>query len=206
MFNVGVDDFEEGFVEEDGQETQAEAHSETLGRTDDFPAASTPKRVGPVCNTAASPIPLRPTQDFTILPRVANVPHWVKKPKDPCFRPSSINTYKFVDDQVNTNKVNMRQAKLLVENNVFFKEIVDLRTERLLEHIASKAKDKGMAINASKTGLMLVSAASSFEARTRLNLGGQKIEGQDSMKILGVTIDSDASFRTHVNKLSLIHI
>ena len=59
-----------------------------------------------------------------------------------------------------------------------------------------------MAINAAKTGLMLVSAASSFEAWTRLTLGDETVTGKASMKILGVTLDHDASFKTHITKLS----
>ena len=43
LFNIGVDDLEEDYGCE--EELQQEAHQETLGRTDDFPAASTPIRV-----------------------------------------------------------------------------------------------------------------------------------------------------------------
>ena len=203
LFNVGVDDLEEGF--EDTSETQVDAHPETLVRTDDFPAISTPTRVTHHTELSDSPIAPRTDLSFSILPRVANVPHWFKKPKDPEFRPSQLSTYKYVDDEVNTNKVNMRKSKLLVEHDVFFKEIVDIRTQRLLEHITASAEAKGMAINASKTGLMLVSAACSFNARVRLEIGGQTILGQESLKILGVTIDSNGSFKTHVNKLASRH-
>ena len=75
-----------------------------------------------------------------------------------------------MDDEVNTSKVNMRQAKLLVDGKILFKEIVDLRTQDLLSHIATRAEAKGMQINAKKTGLMLVSAAASFQPRIRVNL------------------------------------
>lgn len=76
LFNIGVDSLEESF-NEDGSMPTTEVHEETLVRTDDFPAVSTPKRVGPSQMLAKSPIPGR-NQDFAILPRVANVPHWVK--------------------------------------------------------------------------------------------------------------------------------
>ena len=100
------------------------------------------------------------------------------------------------------NKINMRQAKLLVEGSTFFKEVVDTKTQDLLEHIAARAEEKGMSINAAKTGLMLVSAATSFTPRIKLKLGGETVTGQDSMKILGVTIDKDASFKTHVANIA----
>ena len=56
--------------------------------------------------------------------------------------------------------------------------------------------------HAAKTGLMLVSAATSFEARVRVQVNGQTITRTDSIKILGVTLDSDLSFRTHVEKIA----
>ena len=95
----------------------------------------------------------------------------------------------------------MRKARLLVENGVFFKEVVDLRTERLLQHISDRARSRGMKINAAKTSLVCISAATSFESRVRLELDGQTVRGQDQMKILGVTLDRDCTFRSHVDNL-----
>ena len=51
---------------------------------------------------------------------------------------------KFVDDQVNMETVNMRKAKLLVEEGAFFKDVVPVGTERLLDHITTNAEGKGM--------------------------------------------------------------
>ena len=61
----------------------------------------------------------------------------------------------------------MRKAQLLIEDGVFFKEVVDLRTQGRLNQIVSRAEERGMIINAQKTGLMIVSAASSFDARVQ---------------------------------------
>ena len=83
LFNIGVDNLEEGFDNTTAAQV-TEAHQETLVRTDDFPTVSTPKRVGLSEELLASPIPDR-RQDFALLPRVANVPHWIRKPR---IRPS----------------------------------------------------------------------------------------------------------------------
>ena len=91
---------------------------------------------------------------------------------------------------------------MLVEEGVFFKEIVDKHTQNVLEHVAKQADQMGMAINAAKTGLMLVSAATSFQARTRVTLNNETIVGQDSLKVLGVTLTSDLSFQAHVEKIA----
>lgn len=130
-----------------------------------------------------------------------NVPHWIQRPKDPKFNEGEIKSYKFVDDSINTSVVNMCKANLLVEEGHFFKEVVDLRTQGLLQHISTKAKDRGMQINAAKTSLVCISAATSFEARIRLTLDNQTVQGQDNIKIQGVTLDKDCSFKTHVETL-----
>ena len=200
FFNMGVDDLEEGFDLQAGN--QREAHEETLCREDDFPAASTPRRVTNTSQSLLSPIiGRREEQNIQILPRVANVPPWISKPKDPKFKEGDLNSYKYVDDGINISPVNMRRAGLLIEEGHFFKEIVDIRTEGILKHIAKNASKKGMRINAEKTSLMCVSAATSFKARVRVELDGQVVNGKDSLRILGVTIDRDCSFRSHVENL-----
>ena len=146
--------------------------------------------------------PVQSAATYAILPRVANAPHWVSKPKDPKFRYKNLNRYKYVDDEVNTSIVNMTKARLFVEDDVFFKEVVDLRTQGLLNHIKNNAEERGMSINPKKTGLMLVSAATSFDARVRVEIGGERITGSDKLKLLGVTIDNNVSFRTHVTTLA----
>ena len=204
LFNIGVDDLE------DGQGTpppaQEEAHQETLGRTDDFPAASTPVRVRQNEELTESPIARQnlsaSRQAFDLLPRVANVPPWLRKPKDPRFIDTPLKSYKYVDDNVNTSQVNMKKARLLTEGDVTFKEIVDLRTQGHLEHVAMNAERKGMAINAGKTGLMIVSAATSFQAKTQLKMGDKTIQGSNTLRILGVTLSNDLSFQPHIEKIS----
>lgn len=75
MFNIGLDDLEDGYVEQHPDDHQEDAHEETLGRTDDFPAASTPCRVRYAEDLNMSPIQSAPRQpEIEVLPRVANAP------------------------------------------------------------------------------------------------------------------------------------
>ena len=85
LFNMGIDDLEEGFIPDGSRLTQEDSHQETHGRTDDFPAMSTPIRVRQPEILTESPVPDRARPGFMILPRVANVPHWIPRPKDPTF-------------------------------------------------------------------------------------------------------------------------
>ena len=82
--------------------------------------------------------------------RVANVPHWVPRPKDPKFDTGKISSYKFVDDGINTSAVNMRKARRLVEEGQFFKKVIDIHTQNFLKHISDRAEMTGMCINAKK--------------------------------------------------------
>ena len=75
-------------------------------------------------------------------------------------------------------------------------------TRQLLEHVKKNAEKKGLKVNEQKTGLMCISAARSFQASVTIDYNGQEVKGQETMKVLGVTLDSDCSFRTHVDNVS----
>ena len=58
-----------------------------------------------------------------------------------------------------------------------------------------------MLINEAKTGLMCVPAATSFRPKVTIDLAGTAIAGSPSMKVLGLTLDSNFSFNSHVRSL-----
>ena len=58
-----------------------------------------------------------------------------------------------------------------------------------------------MVVNDSKTAVMCVSDTLSFEPRVALTGRVCPIEGKASMKFLGITLDSDCTFSSHVNNL-----
>ena len=125
----------------------------------------------------------------------------VKKKQGPHFKDADIRTLKFVDDELNMNKINMRRSALLVEDGHFFKIVRDRQTEGLLKHIAKRAEERGMVINEKKTGLLCISAATSFSTKAQVVLNNQQVTGTESLRILGLTIDSDCTFKSHVNAL-----
>lgn len=145
--------------------------------------------------------PIAGSQPVALLPRVVNAPPWLRKDKDLHFKQAPIQTLKYVDDQLNMSKVNIRCSRLLVEEGEFFRIIKDKRTEDLLTFITNKAEEKGMVINEKKTGLLCVSAATSFKTRAEITLNGQTVMGAGSLKVLGLTIDADCSFRSHMSIL-----
>ena len=105
---------------------------------------------------------------------------------------------KYVDDGINAEVVNMKEVPLMLTGQDRFKETNAHATTLLLELIRKNAELKGMKVNERKTSLMCVSAARSFEAKVELKFNGQSVSGKDSLKILGVTLDKDCTFNSHV--------
>ena len=121
LFNTGVDDLEEDFVEQDDSFEQ-DAHQEMAGRLTDYPAISTPKRVDTRLDQPTE-LPLPRAQLFEFVLRVANVPSWIRKPKDP-HPSSSMNNY----DRSNLSIIVSILTKLTCAN-----QASSLRAESCLE-------------------------------------------------------------------------
>ena len=143
LYNIGVDNLEEQYEgQTPGRETQAT--QEHLPRRDDFPVHSTPTRVRPL-SSLPSLTPIKETadhQECELLPRVANAPPWLLKPKDPRWRKKKISVLKFVDDGINADKINMREERLMLEEGHMFKETNAPETAGMLEHIRTRAEKK----------------------------------------------------------------
>ena len=196
LFNIGVDDLEEGFSD-DQIESEAVEH---LTRTDDYPTASTPSRVGPPTdNIAMSPI--GEPQEYVLLPRIANIPPWLKGKTEKKWTDKPIMSVKFVDDGINVETINMKEEPMMTEGGQCFKITKAAKTAGLLEHIRHASENKGMKVNEGKTGLMCVSTARSYQAKVKIDFNGQTIVGSDSLKILGVKMTKDCSFGEHINEI-----
>ena len=96
----------------------------------------------------------------------------------------------------------MKEEPVLIIGGLPYKETNAEGTTNLLEHVKKNAVAKGLTVNEKKTALMCVSAARSFDARVEMKFGGQLIKGKDSLRILGVTLDRDCTFATHVEDLA----
>ena len=168
-----------------------------INRSDDYPAMSTLLRVRPEETTAAES-PILGASHFELAPRVANVPPWILKSKDAKWTDEPLKSLKYVDDSINIEKFNLRAIPMLEDSGTFLKIAEPARTKGLLEHVTLRAHNRGMKVNNAKASLMCVSAAKSFEPQVKIKLGNDEICGSKTMKILGVHLDSDCSFKTHV--------
>ena len=201
LFNVGIDD-----IEEECLYSQDMIPTEARGATNDYPAVSTPTRVRP---TQAGPqlSPIREEEEGTGLqigPRVANIPPWLLKPKDKKLKAVCPCVKKFVDDGIHLSVINLRAETTLVDSDGnFFKETHAQEAQDMLRHITRRAGERGMQVNDSKTGLMCISAARTFIARAALKgRNNETINSTQSLKFLGLTLDQNCTFGTHVEAVA----
>ena len=195
LFNVGIDTIEDG-CQYPGTRLDTVEH---LVHRSDCPAVSTPLRV---TTTRRSPSlsPIREDgQEIDLLPRTANAPPWLRRPKDPKWVDKPPMNAKFIDDGIHLAKINMRLERLLYEHGKPIKCVHDSASQAMFNHIVKEASTRGMLVNAKKTALMVFSAATSFEARAILEDDqGNKIHSTDSLKMLGYTYDKEAGPSLHV--------
>ena len=113
-------------------------------------------------------------------------------------------TDKYVDDSLHLNVVNMRTERTMKdEEGGYYKETQVPQAQAMLNHITECAESLDMRVNDAKTGLMCISSARSFEAKAVLEGRGEvKIKSGDTLKVFGVMIDSDCSFKLDVKNIS----
>ena len=148
LFNIAVDDLEEGFA----QTAEIGEQNEHLTRSNDFPASSTPSRVGlPAADIGVFPI--GQPQGFVLLARIANIPPWIKAKNEKKWTEKQVLSVKFVDDGINAETVNMKEVPLMLDGTHKFKETTAKNTTDLLDHIRVNTAKKGMLVNEKKNRL-----------------------------------------------------
>ena len=117
LFNVGIDDIEQGCVypDEPFQDTL-----ESQPSKQDYPASSTPRRVG-VAHSAAAESPIRlneqTEQELRILTTAVNTLPWLRRPKEQKWQERAPVDLKFIDHGVNVSSVNMKKVALYNDLN-----------------------------------------------------------------------------------------
>ena len=79
-----------------------------------------------------------------------------------------VRCLKYIDDGLLIEKVNMKEVPLLEESDTRFKDVHPAGIQDLFDHTVRWAEERGMQVNAAKTGLICVSGAISFEPRAHL--------------------------------------
>lgn len=115
--------------------------------------------------------------------------------------------YKYVDDALQTDKVNMENSDRLRNPD----RLVEVRTkhavntQNFFQRVTGRAEWKGLKVNTSKTKLLCISDALSYEASSYIELvdGSTVKSGErgDSMKLLGFHLSDRPGVAAHVDVL-----
>lgn len=115
---------------------------------------------------------------------------------------SSPVDFKYIDDLINLTTVNMRTVAMYEQDDVQIKKAHPVQAEAALHHVTNKAALKGMVVIRLKTSLACITAATSYRASAKIkDKDGQEIISGQSAMFLGVTLDRDCSFKSHIDNI-----
>ena len=205
VFNIATDDLEDNVSYDDlREENQYQLNEGDLSfletEADVSTTQSTPQRPVPIAaNIDLSPV--ETTQRFVFLPNARNVPPSLSHRIEPLWREKPISVRKFVDDNIQIQKVHMRKQLSYSIDNKTFKNPRVRKSERLFSHIARNARRKGLIVNSSKTNLLVISAAKSYEARAHFYDGRERVDSTKTMKVLGFLFNNSGDCTSQVDSL-----
>ena len=128
----------------------------------------------PDLDTEAENPPVDGARDYLHLPQWRN---WL------------IQLIKYVDDNIINETINFEDVQTDVHG---FRTKKAEGTETLVEHIVQNAEDAGMVINPTKTQMMCISDAKSYNARTFIRVpSGEQVQPVSKMKILGFWLSNE---------------
>ena len=216
LFNTTTDDLEDDFERQEKERLQLP----TVPVAEDVPVhvppvvetpagASTPrKEFVPKLNLGLSPVqtldqsqgPRRPRLKLRPVPQ----PILLQPPAEESVGTQTLTqkpvlTFKYIDDNVSCEKLNLGNVSISTEGGLPVKIKQALPTQNAFRSITTKAMEKGMVVNASKTTLLCVSDALNYRPRTYIyDHDGNKIQSTTSMKVLGFHLSDRPTVDLHV--------
>ena len=205
IFNVGTDSLEDGLrdnLQEFYELRAADLSFLELAPTTTY-AESTPTRARFPPSIDLSPVDTTSQQPVLILPRARNVPPNLSSRRiEPTWRQKPVTVKKFVDDNLQNEKVSMRQLPTYEMNGITYKNARAGRSEDMFRHISAKAHEQGLRVNTDKTTLLAISGAISYEARAHLyDSQNTRIDSTDTLKVLGFTFNKTGTIHDQVEIL-----
>ena len=100
--------------------------------------------------------------------------------------PRLVNVDKYVDDNLQEDRVNFENAERFVRDGVMRRTKHVVGTQNVFRHIVRRAENKGMKVNTSKTTSLCISDAQNFVPETYFfDADGIRIASTDKLKMLG---------------------
>ena len=202
VFNTATEDLEEG-AETDQEQEQPDVDLTFLETAADLNhAASTPSRTT-AANITCNESPIQTERhDIVILPTTRNVPPKLRKRIEPSWRSKELCVKKFVDDNVQIEKIKMQPQETFRQVETLFKNPRVVRSELMFKHIVKNANSKGLLVNSKKTNLLVISASKSYDAQAHFyDNERQRVDCTKEMKALGFIFNSKGDVSSQVEKL-----
>lgn len=109
---------------------------------------------------------------------------------------------KFVDDNLQAEKLQLKSSLMYDEQGQLFKNARAVQSERLFNFISSQAKLQGLQVNSKKTALLTISGARSYEARAHIyDTERNRIDSGKKLKILGFVFNNAGTVHDQVESL-----
>ena len=113
------------------------------------------------------------------------------------------SNYKYVDDNLQINTVNMETAVRGCNGEGQYRDKHGAQCQNTFRYIVRRAHEQGMKVNSSKTAMVCVSEVQSYDAGSDIFGADSKIiSSGEVMKMFGFQLSSRPGVHTHVVALS----
>ena len=108
---------------------------------------------------------------------------------------------KYVDDFLGIEKLALCNDYKIFSTNRPYINIQAKTSEQFFEHVRTTAAEVGLRVNQKKTQILAISGAESVS--TYVDIGGERIRSQDTLKLLGFTFDSRPNCNAYIDQMAL---
>lgn len=153
---------------------------------------------------------LEPRQDTNVRinPNVRNVPAGLIRPPPETKVGTQVLTQKpvtirkYVDDNLSCEKLNFGNVPIISIDGVQTKIKQALSSQNAFISVSTKAKEKGMIVNESKTALLCISDSLNFKTLAYIeDSTGERIDCVEHIKVLGFYLSDRTGVSKHVQEL-----
>ena len=228
LFNVSTDNLEDDFVQyeqvrlglgtEQGQGPAMVQAGEAVGegvRAEGAPYTSTPTNRRQPVDPEFDASPIFSYSDLSIVfsNRARNIPieysreGLITPPKEKkvgtqVLEEKAVLIFKYVDDILICEKLNMGQVPITIEGGKNLKLKQALSSQNAFRIITKNARRKGMKVNNSKTNVLCISDALNYSPKTFFfDSDGEKIESVSTMKLLGFYFSERPTVEAHLTSI-----
>ena len=121
---------------------------------------------------------------------------------EPSWRHKKIKVRKYVDDNIQAEKLKMKAGITFENRDGQFKNVRAMQSEQLFNHISKAATEQGLQVNSKKTTLLAMSSARAYRAQAHIyDAEKNRIDSTHELKALGFIFNDTATVANQVEAL-----